>query len=439
MVESPEAMESSVGVWRAAVTLGNELLDEAGSVEEAAKALWQVREETGRNNLAGVDSESLDGIIEENTLAYMRDVREFGMSARYTGERNRVRSKPHPNARANMGQVYKQVWKDVGKARALVVDSGHKALTTVVASPFEAVDKMNPDRTISEEKRLVHDQRQVNQFSHKTVHPPANQPKHAQVARLILYYKRRYPGITVLLAKKDAAGAFRLLWTDPCDVELFAGDLPWQESAMGDQGSQNEWYDSGIWNPPEGVTVIFLVASFGFSGSPGEWSVWGKATEFYHSAHMPSLPRRDGSEPFDGKILVDDAMLVEPWIGARPWMSGACYEEGVVTMLGQQAINKEKDKLEGCFEPLKTVWGLDIDAEENEAGLPDRRILKGAYLLTSPVYDPGCKSLTLRDVQRARGTGTGWTTVVPGLRNELTKLPMFSYREWKERQQLPQA
>jgi len=73
MVESPEAMESSVGVWRAAVTLGNELLDEAGSVEEAAKALWQVREETGRNNLAGVDSESLDGIIEENTLAYMRD------------------------------------------------------------------------------------------------------------------------------------------------------------------------------------------------------------------------------------------------------------------------------------------------------------------------------------------------------------------------------
>ena len=51
------------------------------------------------------------------------------------------------------------------------------------------------------------------------------------------------------------AGAFRLLWVDPADVELFGGDLPWKpeafhleafekESTCVDRGSR-----SCIWSP----------------------------------------------------------------------------------------------------------------------------------------------------------------------------------------------
>ncbi len=55
--------------------------------------------------MSGADSEALDEIPEPNVLAYLRDVRHHGMSAGYDGERSRVKTKPHPNARANMGQV----------------------------------------------------------------------------------------------------------------------------------------------------------------------------------------------------------------------------------------------------------------------------------------------------------------------------------------------
>ena len=87
-----------------------------------------------------------------------------------------------------------------------------------------------------------------------------------------MWHKVRCPNLPVLMAKKDIAGAFRLLWVDPADVELFGGDLPWKGEAF----PQESHVEDGTL---KGVTVLYLVSSFGFSGSPGEWGVWGRATE----------------------------------------------------------------------------------------------------------------------------------------------------------------
>ena len=95
------------------------------------------------------------------------------------------------------------------------------------------------------------------------------------------------------------------------------------------------------------MTVIYLVSSFGFSGSPGEWTAFGRATEEYPRAHRPGQPRRDGAAGFDSKILVDDCVLVEPMLGLRPWVSAQCYDEGVRLMLGPNAVNEEKNAAEG--------------------------------------------------------------------------------------------
>ena len=120
----------------------------------------------------------------------------------------------------------------------------------------------------------------------------------------------RNPGLPVLLAKKDIAGAFRLLWVAPGDAELFAGT--YHGGRRPSQRMRTSQQDI------KGVTVIYLVSSFGFSGSPGEWGVWGRATEEYHRAHRPLEARRDLRTGFDSKVLVDDNILVEPWVGLRP-------------------------------------------------------------------------------------------------------------------------
>ena len=98
--------------------------------------------------------------------------------------------------------------------------------------PVGAVDKMLPDRSKSEDKRVVHDQRDFNVFCPKETHPPAVQPFHRQVARQVLWLKQRYPGLPIQMAKRDVNGAFRLLWLDPRDTELFSTTLPWREEAL---------------------------------------------------------------------------------------------------------------------------------------------------------------------------------------------------------------
>ena len=91
--------------------------------------------------------------------------------------------------------------------------------------------KQNPDRTLSTEKRLIHDQRRVNETTDKEWHPPAAQPFHRQLARMIVWWSTMLPSIPILLSKLDVKGAFKLLWVDPADVGTFATDLPWRASA----------------------------------------------------------------------------------------------------------------------------------------------------------------------------------------------------------------
>jgi hypothetical protein len=107
------------------------------------------------------------------------------------------------------------------------------------------------------------------------------------------------------MAKRDIAGTFKMVWVDLSDVELFASDVDW--TPAGDPSMATEWSEGakscGItmseWSSmrdelrKEGVTVIYLVLSFGFSGSPGEWTAWGAAAAQYHRAHRPSNAARD--------------------------------------------------------------------------------------------------------------------------------------------------
>ena len=414
-----QVSDGEAHTWRGVYRAGDALLREAGSVEAAAKALWIAREELGRNNLAGVDDEELDELLHPDLLDYLRQVRAQGMPARHQGERTRVANRPHPRARANMSQVYRQLLKDVGKHRVLVVSADHPQLEWTTSSPFEAVPKMLPNRALSSEVRLVHDQRGVNSGTHKELHPPALQPMHEQIVRRILFLKAHYPGVKVVMAKKDVAGAFRLLWLDPRDVELFGGDVGWEPWEMGAGGDRKQTGD------PVGLTMLYLVSSFGFSGSPGEWTVWGRSTEELHRQHQPWDTRRDGAINFDGKILVDDMVLVEPALGLRPWVSSEVYEWGVKKLLGEKAVNAEKDREEGNFGPAQLVWGVYINADEEKMSLPEARVAKGAYLLTNDHFNFGEKTLTLKDLQRFRGIATGWATVVKGLKNELKAADRF--------------
>lgn len=97
-----------------------------------------------------------------------------------------------------------------------------------------------------------------------------------------------------------------------------------------------------------------------------------------------------------------------------PWVSAEVFGHGVRQMLGQAAINVEKDKIEGEFRTTQTVWGLVMDTETEKVYLSEKRIQKGATLLAEKEFDFGERTLTLRQLQRFRGIMTGWTSVLKG-------------------------
>eukprot|EP00969_Alexandrium_andersonii_P195707 8645993-Alexandrium_andersonii.AAC.1 len=76
---------------------------------------------------------------------------------------------------------------------------------------------------------------------------------------------------------------------------------------------------------------------------------WAAATLQCWQAQRPARAERDGPFRFQGEILMDDAVLVDPQLGLQPWVSMDTYEKGVRQLLGESAINSEKDALEGNF------------------------------------------------------------------------------------------
>eukprot|EP00971_Amphidinium_carterae_P037954 746150-Amphidinium_carterae.2 len=172
--------------WGRASWLGTELLTLAGSVSHAAIALWKVRASMGLDNLEGVQSSELESVIDPTHLEYLRNVQYKGVNARCDQPedlRTRFASKPHSSATEALNQVYAQIWKDVHKGRVLVTaQRAHEGRRTH-SSPFAAVSKQNPDRSVSVNKRVVHDQRSANAQCPSAWHPPALQPRLLGIGR----------------------------------------------------------------------------------------------------------------------------------------------------------------------------------------------------------------------------------------------------------------
>ena len=235
----------------------------------------------------------------------------------------------------HLPEALRKVWKDCCKGRVLLcttaLDSGTRSLLSGLAcSPFGRVPKLNPDRTVSSEGRLVHDLRELNVTGHKHDHPPALQSRHHSVARLILWWKARHPGVDILLAKRDIADAFKWLWAHDQLAGLFGTEFPGVE-----------------FDPLCSVIAIYLCFTFGWLGGPGEYMIFGYAYKLVHAAHCPAEPAWNDDVPFDCRLLMDDGILVEPDLGRRRWVSGRTAEGAMRSVFGPDAVNEEKKRVEG--------------------------------------------------------------------------------------------
>ena len=176
-------------------------------------------------------------------LQYLRTQVFQGARSRQKGANARVRRKPRFGATQKIGQVWDALWKDVFAGRTLVVSQEHPGLEEVVtgkhgtdtggkprpgvfSAPVNAVDKMNPDRSVAAAIRVVTDSRGPNATGDLRNRPPALAPRHREVGRSCLWWRRRCPGIPIYLIKLDVDAAFKKVYLWVPDMGRSAFDIP---------------------------------------------------------------------------------------------------------------------------------------------------------------------------------------------------------------------
>eukprot|EP00971_Amphidinium_carterae_P317263 6307466-Amphidinium_carterae.1 len=373
----------------------NELAAVCGNLRKA----WEATE---GNHLAGVLDAAWDDKLPGPLLGYLRHVAQHGVDAKYRGPDLCCTAKPHASAAGIQQLAWANALEDAAKGRVLLLSCTNPGARSVIPSPQGAVEKQNPDRTMSGDFRFINDLRMVNAHCWKSDSPPAKQCSHKQLARLVAWWKARLPNVRILMSKKDVSAAFKLIWLKDTACRVMAVQL------LG-----------GHWGLEADVYAIYLVLTFGWIGSPGQWQPWGWAVKWHHEAHIPPDPHWHDEVAFSSRFLMDDGVLVEPDVGYRAELSEQVYIQGMRGILGRDALNAKKDKLEGQFDEKCLAWGLQYDSQAGTVSVPPAKLLKGAWVVHSQVFDPGNKRVALLEVQKLHGVLNYYAMVQPALRAEL--------------------
>ena len=361
----------------------------------------------GGDHFAGLFDKRLDDHLPSDLLTWVRKVAQEGVDAQYRGtQRARVQATPHPSLKDHVEEARQLIWTDAARGRVLLMspERGEEALLDgVVSVPLARVPKYNPDRSVSEKGRVILDARVVNELCSKEDHFPAAQPKHAEVVRLIVWYQTRYPGVRILLAKKDISEAFKWLWVTQEDCRLFGADLP---------GELSEDHRGA---PPRPVTVLYLAMTFGWTGAPGEFMAYAWAVKLLHRACCPDRAEWHDSSAFRSLALMDDSVVIEPDLGLRPQISMDALESAIRQILGPLAMNADKDVEEGALTTRKLIWGLEFNTEAGTCRLPPLKVERAYHVLQSGFFDAGQREVPLKEVQVLRGSQQFWLGVLPQL------------------------
>lgn len=244
----------SRGNFAQAAQLGSKVIQEAGGWKEANEAVRKTWLELNGDHFEELHGDFFEGLVDDQLLSRARHNALFGIDARYEGGvGERVKASPHPSLREHFDEAAQQIRADAQTDRALLcVDDNSHLLDGVVSVALARVPKMLPDRTVSAKGRVVWDAKPINAFCDKARHPPALQPKHDEVTRLILWWQQRLPGLDILLTKKDVSEAFKWIPVAPQDTRLFSADLPGRE--FGIQAGN--------------ITVLYNSMTFGWTGAP---------------------------------------------------------------------------------------------------------------------------------------------------------------------------
>ena len=164
--------------------------------------------------------------------------------------------------------------------------------------------------------------------------------------------------------------------------------------------------------------MTYLSLYFGWEGAPGNWGVVSSLLMQFVAAHKPTNAHTHGPESFEAFQFVDDGGFAEPALGLRPWMCVGLWERGLRYLLGWEALNRDKKRVEGIYSTESLMWEVLVDTKQEIVALPADKILKAQNVLADPLFGRGVTRIPLNLVQKLRGGMEFWSSCCRHIRTE---------------------
>ena len=418
-VSSPEDYDPK---WRELVTLAfGALLFECGALERMIKVY---RHEWHLLLGQAIDPKRvkyLRGRISNHLVDNLLYISQHGVSAQYRAKRRHRLIRPTKGLVEDIGGYWAKTWTQVRKGQVLLFDQSHlRLLGDIASSPMMAVPKRDSYGSLTGANRYVHNLSSsaggfnINEGSHKRLHPTVTLPTHKEFARGILAQSVKYPGLPKVAIKLDVADAFPCLEMAPNDCALFVTNLNEERAEMPEVDHKYEPLNelSKTFKAAAGAAitclVVYITGTFGFSGLPGSYQFAGSSpiSEF-HQTFRAALPSWHSLDGFASLTLVDDGAIALVDLGVRANLCKTAYMVGMFLVFGAGAMNMKKLAEDGTWSGICPVWGLVYDLRSPLHDLfftvSEVRVERVRRLLSDKMWDHGSRHIRMKSMQSMVG------------------------------------
>ena len=203
---------------------------------------------------------------------------------------------------------------------------------------------------------------------------------------MIVALKRKFPLSDVVMTKRDIKSALRLIRIHPHLSRVMATEFSGHHFGL-----------------KEDVIVFYGVLPFGWRGSPSRFCRFSDDISILHQLHGPNQPMWHMGTAFRSKMYIDDGLFIELDMGTRITQSTSKWEEIAQGCLSGEAVNEEKNRLEGQWSSPQIFLGFEIDTSSLPIRLPEQKRAGSSVLFDEVFSDFGSDSMRLLALQQVRG------------------------------------
>ena len=176
------------------------------------------------------------------------------------------------------------------------------------------------------------------------------------LARHIIALHRKYPDTNIMLTKRDTKSAFRPIRMHPQMSKVMVTEFPGE-----------------IFGMHEDILCFYGVLPFGWGGSPGHFCRFSDAITLLHSLCGPARPLWNTAFAYKSHMYIDDGLFIEIDVGDRTQQSTEAWERIAKDLLSNDAINEEKNEIEGQWQDEHIFLGFLINTESTTISLPEEK------------------------------------------------------------------